>query len=170
MSVSDLIFADKKGLYGALGLVSGLSAQFQNFKWQMPTYIDPYDFIGDAWSVEQEIKPKDMTRVVNVKAALEIMRRPAYEGEYVIEVEDENIEVNSGRYLVEFGHEGTKVSSTSKEPDIKCDILVLSQLVTGYRSLENALYSKQEGLEVNGKTEILKSVFTLRPQHITEYF
>jgi len=175
MSVSELAFEDKKGLYGALGIVSGLSAQFQNFKWQMPAFIDPYDFIGDAWSVEQELKPKDMTRVINVKAALEKMRRPRFnsgfcEGEYVIKTEDENIQANNGKYLVEFGHEGTKVSPTSKKADIICDILVLSQLVTGYRSLENALFSRQEGLEVNSKLELLKNIFTLRPQHITEYF
>jgi hypothetical protein len=40
----------------------------------------------------------------------------------------------------------------------------------GYRTLENALYSRQEGLEVSGNMETLKQVFTLRPQHITEYF
>ncbi|MDR0301718.1 MAG: GNAT family N-acetyltransferase [Treponema sp.] len=170
MNVIELAFIDKKGLYGALGIAGGLSAQFENFKWLMPTFIDPSDFIGDAWSVEQEIRSRDMTRVVNVKAALELMRRPCCEGEYVIEVEDENISANSGKYLVEFGEQDSKVSLTKKDADITCDILTLSQLVTGYRSLENALYSRQEGLEIHGNTETLKSVFTLRPQHVTEYF
>jgi predicted acetyltransferase len=170
MSVTELAFIDKKGLYGALGITGGLSAQFENFKWLMPSFIDPADFIGDAWSVEQEIRPRDMTRVVNVKTALELMRRPYGEGEYVIEVEDENITANNGKYLVEFGAQGSKVSTTSKDADICCDILALSQLVTGYRSLENALYSRQEGLEVYGNMETLKRAFTQRPQHVTEYF
>jgi predicted acetyltransferase len=175
MSVTELAFIDKKGLYGALGLVGGLSAQFENFKWLAPTFIDPCDFIGDAWSVEQEYRARDMTRVVNVKTALELMRRPWVsethgEGQYVIEVEDANISANSGKYLVEFGKEGSKVSSTTKKPDISCDIPVLSQLVTGYRTLENALYSRQEGLEVHGNEETLRRVFTQRPQHVTEYF
>jgi len=170
MSVIELAFIDKKGLYGALGIAGGLSAQFENFKWLMPSFIDPYDFTGDAWSVESEFKPREMTRIVNVKAALQLMRRPYCEGEYVIEVEDENIQANSGKYLVEFSPNETKVSPTSKDADICCDILTLSQLVTGYRSLENALYSRQEGLEVHGNTETLNRVFTLRPQHITEYF
>jgi len=170
MSVSDLVFADKEGLYGALGLVDGLSAQFENFKWQMPSFIDPTDFTGDAWSIEMNINPREMTRVVNVKTALELMRCPDFSGEYVIEVEDKNIKANNGKYLVEFTPEGSKVSAASKEADIKCDIRALSQLVTGYRSLENAMYSRQEGLEVINKAGILKRVFTLRPQHITEYF
>ena len=170
MSVTELAFTDKKGLYGALGIISGLSAQFENFKWMMPSFLDAADFTGEAWSLEQKINPRDMTRVVNVKAALELMRRPKSDGEYVIEVKDENIEANSGKYLVQFGTQGSKVSITKKDADITCGILTLSQLVTGYRSLENALYSRREGLEVHGNLETLKAVFTERPQHITEYF
>jgi predicted acetyltransferase len=170
MSVLELAFIDKRGLYGALGIVSGLSAQFENFNWLMPAFIDPFDFTGDAWSIEQEVRPRDMTRVVNVKTALELMRRPCGEGEYTIEVEDENISANSGKYLVQFGAEGSKVSATKKDADLSCDIQTLSQLVTGYRTLENALYSRREGLEVHGNLENLKRVFTQRPQHVTEYF
>jgi predicted acetyltransferase len=170
MSVTELAFIDKKGLYGALGITGGLSAQFENFKWLMPSFIDPADFTGDAWSIEQKIRPRDMTRVVNVKAALELMRRPQGEGEYVIEVKDENIAANSGKYLVQFGAQGTSVSAAKRDADITCDILTLSQLVMGYRSLENAMYSRREGLEIHGKMEVLKSVFTSRPQHLTEYF
>ena len=170
MSVTELAFIDKKGLYGALGIISGLAAQFENFKWMMPTFIDAADFIGDAWSLEQNINPRDMTRVVNVKTALELMRRPKSEGEYIIEVKDGNIETNSGKYLVQFGAQGTQVLMTKRDADIACDIHTLSQLVTGYRSLESALYSRRKGLEFHGNLETLKSVFTERPQHITEYF
>ncbi|GBU28673.1 acetyltransferase [Treponema sp. R8-4-B8] len=170
MSVKELAFIDKKGLYGALGIVGGLSAQYRNFIWLMPTFIDPFDFIGDAYSIEQETKPRDMTRVINVKAALELTRHPCGEGEYVIEVADKNISANNGKYLVQFTDDDAKVSMTKKNADLSCDIQTLSQLVTGYRTLENALYSRREGLEVHGNLDTLKHVFTLRPQHVTEYF
>jgi len=170
MKVRELAFIDKKGLYGALGIVGSLSAQFENFKWQMPTFIDPCDFLGDAWSLEMSTNPRDMTRVVNVKTALELMRSPYGEGKFIVEIEDSNIAANSGKYLVEFGPQGKKVTTTKKGADLICDIRVFSQLVTGYRTIENAMYSRQSGLEVNGNLETLKRVFTLRPQHITEYF
>jgi predicted acetyltransferase len=117
-----------------------------------------------------------MSRLVNVKAALELMRRPGskatadLEGEYVVEVEDKSLPVNTGKYLVEFGREGSKVSSTSKKPDISCDIHTLCQLVTGFRTLENAMYARQKGLEVHKNIDTLKNVFTIRPQHINEEF
>jgi len=170
MQVRELAFVNRKGLYGALGITSGLCAQFENFKWAMPAFIDPCDFTGDAWSVEMHIDPRDMSRVVNVGKALELMRRPFFEGEYVLETEDETIPANNGKYHVEFSPQGSRVSKTTKEADIKCDIQTLTQLVTGYRSLENAIYTRQKGLEVNSNLETLKSVFTQRPQHITEYF
>ena len=170
MSVLELSFIDKKGLYGALGLVGGLSAQIENFKWMMPAFIDAFDFITDSWAVEMKSIPRDMIRIINVKKALELMRH-AGEGEYVIEVaEDKTIPVNNGKYLVQFGQEGTTVSSTAKEADISCDILTLAQIITGYRSLENAMYSRQKGLVVTKNIETLNRVFTLRPQHQTEYF
>ncbi|GHV48123.1 hypothetical protein AGMMS49546_38410 [Spirochaetia bacterium] len=105
MSVRELAFTDREGLYGVLGIASGLSAQFRKFQWLMPTFLDPADFITGAalWSMNQRIVPRDMTRVVNVK-------------------------------------------------------------------LENALRTKQEGLELRDRREILDQVFTLRPQHVTEYF
>jgi predicted acetyltransferase len=170
MFVTELVFIDRKGLLGILGIVNGLSAQFQNFKWQIPTFIDPFDFAGDAWSVEINTEPKDMTRVVNVKKALELMRRPCFEGEYIIEAKDPAIAANNNKYHVEFGQEGSRVSVTSKNADISCDILTLSQLVTGYRTLENAMYSRREGLEVHSNLQTLNRVFTLRPQHLTEFF
>ena len=170
MSVQELAFTDREGLYGILGIVGGLSAQFKNFRWEMPMFIDPFDFVGGAWEVSQYISPRDMTRVVNVKAALEMMRRPSGEGSYVIEVEDANIAANNGRYLVEFAQGETRVSLTKKEAHLRCDIPVLSQLVTGYRTLENTLLSRRSGLELYGNFETLTRVFTLRPQHITERF
>jgi len=170
MSVMELAFVDREGLYGVLGIVGGLSAQYRNFRWPMPTFIDPCDFIENTWGIDQHTNPRDMTRVVNVRAALGMMRRPLGEGSYVIEVEDANIAANNGRYLVEFATGETRVSLTRKECDLRCDIPALSQLVTGYRTLENALLSRRSGLELYGNLDTLTRVFTLRPQHITEYF
>ncbi len=170
MLVKELAFVDREGLYGALGLVRGLSSQYKTFKWPMPTFIDPADFIPDMWAVEQNILPRDMTRIINVKAALELMRRPGGEGAYTVAVTDEHIEANNKTFLVEYGAGKSRVSITDKDADMRCTVTALSQLVTGYRTLENALLSKKTGLEVLGNRETLNKVWTLRPQHITEYF
>jgi predicted acetyltransferase len=112
-----------------------------------------------------------MTRIVNVKRALELTRRPADEGSYTLEVvDDPRVPANKGRWRVEFDREGSRVASTTAEPDLRCDIPSLSQLVTGYRTLENALRTRQTGLECRANRETLDRVFTQRPQHVTENF
>jgi predicted acetyltransferase len=169
MQVKELAFVDREGLYGALSLVSGLSSQYGTFKWAAPTFLDPADFVANIWAVDQRIVPRDMTRIVNVKTALSLMRRPEGEGCYTIEVVDKQISANNKRFLVEYG-DGVCVSETEREPDIRCAVAALSQLVMGYRTLENALLTKQTDIEVLGNRATLDKVWTLRPQHITEYF
>lgn len=171
LSVLELAFIDRDALYGALSLIGGLGAQFKTFRWAMPTFIDPTDFVIGLWDITQRIIPRDMTRVVNVKRALELMRRPEGEGAYVLEVtEDGMVPANRGRYLVEYGPEGTRVTPTKRSADIIGDIPSLSQLITGYRTPENALRTKQAGLDLPGSRHLIGKVFTLRPQHITERF
>jgi len=170
MYVRELAFTGRETLYGVLSIVSGLAAQFEKFRWLMPTFLDPSDFIDEAYDLEQTIIPRDMTRVINVKAALEKMRRPLGEGRYVIAVNDEMIPANSGRYLVEFASNESRVTRTQRKADISCDIPTLSQLVTGCRSLENALRTRRSRLVVHENIETLKRVFTARPQHLTEFF
>ncbi|MDR1073037.1 MAG: GNAT family N-acetyltransferase [Treponema sp.] len=170
IDVKELAFVDKEGLYGALGLARDMRSQYDAFTWAMPSFIDPFDFVSDMWTVEQHIIPRDMTRVINAQAALERMRRPAGEGLFVIDVIDPHISANQRRFLVEYAPEGSRVSVTRKDADMKCTIAALSQLVVGYRTLKNALLSKQTGLEALNNLETLRKVWTLRPQHITEYF
>lgn len=171
MAVSELAFTDREALYGILGIVKGLATQFKKFKWPMPTFLDPTDLVSGLWDLNQRIVPRDMTRIVNVKRALELMRRPQGEGIYTLELtEDPYIGANRGRWRVEFGPEGSRVSPGAGEPDLLCDIPTLSQLVTGYRSLENVLRTRNAGLKLRSNRETLDRVFTLRPQHVTEYF
>jgi predicted acetyltransferase len=171
MTVKELAFMDSEALYGVLGLVKGLATQFKKFKWLMPAFLDPVDLVQNPWEMIQRVIPRDMTRIINVKRALELMRRPAGEGSYTLEVgDDPYILANKGRWRVEFGGEGSRVSSTTAEPDLICDIPSLSQLVTGYRTLENTLRTRQAGVEFRSNRETLNRVFTLRPQHVTEHF
>ena len=171
VAVRELVFLDRDALYGVLSLIGVLGAQAKEFQWLMPAYLDPADFIGNAWEINQQLRPRDMTCVINVKTAFEKMRLPEA-GEFTIEVKDEMIDANNGRFLVEIGQSGggNRVSKTQKEADLICDIPTLSQLITGYRSLENALYTRKSGLEVRRNLPVLKKAFTLRPQHLTEYF
>jgi predicted acetyltransferase len=170
MQVDELMWKDQEGLIGTLGLIQGLESQYKNFKWAAPAYFEPEDLFDDLWEIEQSITCRDMTRIINVQKALELMRVPEGSGSWVLEVEDSNLPQNNGKYLVEYAGGKSSVKKTNKEADISADITVLAQLITGFRTLDSVLLTRREGIEVAGNIDTLRKVWTLRPQQITEFF
>jgi predicted acetyltransferase len=170
INIRELLYLDREALNAQLAFIGKLSAEIKELIWAMPMFIDPSDFVEVAWAAKQRLIPQDMTRVVNVKTALELMRRPEGEGEYVIETEDAIIPGNNGRWLVEFGPEGSRVTATRKDADLACELPALAQLVTGYRTLESMLLTSRLRVEVRGNASVLYKTFTPRPQHLTENF
>ena len=170
IEVRELLFLDRGALYSLLAFAGMFSAAIREFVWVMPAFIDPSDFADVAWDVKQRLIPKDMTRIVNVKTAFELMRKPSGEGSYIIETEDPIIRENNGRWLVEFGPEGSRVSATSKAADLVCELPALAQLVTGYRTLESLMLTSRLRVEARNNEKLLHRVFTLRLQHLTEDF
>ena len=170
IEIRELMFIDREALHAQLSFIGGLSAEVKELIWIAPDFIDPADFVDVAWVVKQKLIPQDMTRIVNVKAALELMRRPEGDGSYVIETEDEIIPGNNGRWLVEFGVEGSRVAATRKDADLTCELTALAQLITGYRSLDSLALTSRQRFEIRNNKSLLRRVFTPRPQHLTENF
>jgi predicted acetyltransferase len=168
--IRDLSFVDTEALYAQLALIGGLSSEIRELVWEAPSFIDQSDFVDIAWSARRRMVPKDMTRIVNVGAALDLMRKPEGEGRFVIETDDPIIPENGGRWQVEFWGGGCGVSKTDKSADLACDLPALAQLVTGYRTLANMRISSRQRVDVHGNEDLLNKVFTLRPQHLTENF
>ena len=168
VNVQEFAFTDREALYAGLAFIGSLSAQIQEMVWDMPSFIDPSDFADVAWDAEQEIIPREMTRIVNVKAAFEKMRMPRGEGSFVVETEDPILPENGGRLLVEFGAGGRRVSATGMDADIVCDLPALAQLVTGYRTYDDIRITSRLRVETRGNEDTLRRVFTPRPQHFTE--
>jgi len=170
IEVSELLFTDRDSLYAQLAFAGGLSAAIRDFVWSAPAFIDPSAFAEAAGNIKQRLVPRDMTRVVNVGAALGMARRPEGEGAYVVGVEDPIIPENSGNWLVEYGPSGSAVSLTSREADVICDLPVFAQLVTGYRPIDDILLTSNQNIDIRGNLQTLRKVFTQRRQHLTEYF
>ncbi|MDR2655816.1 MAG: GNAT family N-acetyltransferase [Oscillospiraceae bacterium] len=172
MQASELIFIDTEGLYGALSLVGGVSAQYSVFNWRyMPDFINIFDLPCNPYDMDQSVRKCFMTRLINAKKALELMRKPRGGGRFAISIiSDSLITENNNTFALEFDSGESRVSISKENPDIICDIQTAAQLITGFRSLDNALLSRRKGLEVRGRLETLREVFTERPQHFTEAF
>ena len=173
--IREIVFTDGEALQNALAFFSLLS--FREFRWEAPTFIPIADLFPENWDFTQKLIPRDMLRVIHVQRALEKMRTPKNlgapgslsEGEYILEINDPMLPENCGKFRVEFDSKGSRVSKTDKAPDLSCDIPSLSQLVIGYRTLDNMLLCRK-GIELHKNKELLSDVFTYRPSHLSENF
>ena len=163
----EIIYMDGEALYNLLAFFSQLS--FAEFRWDAPVFTPIADIFTENWDFKQNLIPRDMLRVIHVQRVLEKMRQPKGSGSYVVEIEDSMIQENCGRFLVEYSPERKQVSKTDRTADMNCDIPALSQLVSGYRTLDDLLLCK-EGIQIYKNKELLSDVFTSRRSHLSENF
>lgn len=167
LRIREIIYTDKESLQNAIAFFSLLN--FHEFRWQAPIFTPVADLFPENWVFTQTISPRDMIRVVHVEHALKKMRIPDGECEYILEIQDPLLPENCGNFVVSYGPEGSQVKKTKRPADLACDIPSLSQLITGYRTLDDILVCK-EGIILYKNKELLRRVFTHRPSHLSENF
>jgi len=129
--VMELAYIDKFGLIAMLGFVARLRSQFGYMNWDMPSDVDLYSILPEAWNLSITTEPSIMLRIVDVKAALENMH-PHGDGAVIVEVADEILSENTGKYSVSWENGKTAVRRTGKKADISTSIEGLAQLIIGY--------------------------------------
>jgi len=165
--IQELAFADSDALYGTLSILSRL--QGTDVTWPAPAYIPFSDIMPENWNFSTSIITRDMTRIIHVERALKLMRRPEGRGVYRIEVNDPQLPGNNGVFQVEYDDAGSEVTRVGAPADLTASIQALSQLVTGFRTLDSVLFARKD-LTLHGNVDILRKVFTARPSHLTEEF
>ncbi len=168
MRVQELVWLDREALFGIFSFVGKLSAQVRRFSWKAPSWIDLFPMFPEPYNIDISFTKSGMNRVVNVQKALELMTLPAGSGEVVLEIEDAFFPINSGCYKVAWDNEGREIAKTQKEADLICDVQALSQLLTGFTTID--------GLELAGRLEIkanensLSQIFKGKKLFINNYF
>jgi len=171
LAIHELVFVDQEALYGTLSLLSSMASLADDtMRWQAPMFIPFTDILPENWDITLKMIPRDMTRVVHVQRVLERMRYPQGRGSYRVKVLDQQLPDNTGVYEVEYEEDRRMVSRTKKAPDITVSIQAFSQLATGFRTLDDALLTRRNDLQVHNNLKTLREVFTKRPSHLTEAF
>ena len=126
--------------------------------------------IPECYNVQLEVNANGMARIVNVPRALELMRYPARSGAFSVQVTDDSLPINTGCYLVHFA--GGKAISVEKiegcaDPDLTVSVQVLTQLVVGALTVDEALYL--EGVQC-ADPACLRDVFVRKDILFTDGF
>ena len=144
LAVQDVAYDGAEGLRMLLGFLSRISADYQSVALCLPEDAYLPALVPNPASVRTVRNNGLMARVVHVEKALALAKKP--EGlRVVVEVLDDALPENSGRYLVT--DEG--VSRTDEQPDLTADVRVFTQIILGYISLDTALLRRDLTLHKN---------------------
>ena len=111
-----------------------------------------------------------MVRIVNAEQVLGMLPAPAMAGCCTIEVSDDQIAANNGRFLIAGDGETLTVSRTEKEPDLRCTVNGLSALVVSAMDFQECLDARlAELLQLNNR-RFMAELFRARKQHLHNYF
>ncbi|NLN41792.1 MAG: GNAT family N-acetyltransferase [Clostridiales bacterium] len=119
--------------------------------------LSPLPHIIELDVIKQE-KPFVMGRIVDVEKALENLPI-SYNDELVIQVIDPLLEWNNIRLNLKGRENRLLVSPTQKSPDIVIHISVLSQLLWGYYTVEQAFMYKKIQIYNKDKVKALENIF-----------
>lgn len=166
--IRELVWLDSESLMGIFAFISKLSAQIEKMIWKAPYFADLLPLFPEPYDIDQQICKTGMNRVVNVQKAFELMALPDGKGEVVIGVEDQFFPVNTGNYKITWDNGSRETERCSNQPDLICDVQALSQLLTGFASVESLILAGR--ISVNEKEEVFSKIFRQKKLFINDYF
>ena len=168
---SRFCFTDRDGFYGLMGLFKALASDHTYVKFPLPA-TSAIQYLAPEWSlgaVRWNLQAAGMVRVVHVKNVLKKARYLG-SGAVTLEIHDEQIPENNGRFAVTFENgRALSVEQTQAEPDAVMTIAAFSALIAGTCDFEAARHTLP-GLEVRKDNPVLGQVFYRKPMYITDYF
>ncbi|MEI6578569.1 MAG: GNAT family N-acetyltransferase, partial [Eubacteriales bacterium] len=168
IDVMELVWDSLEGLKGILGFLHKFYPYYSNFTGLLPEFIDFELLISEPFKVATEIKAKGMNRIVDVEKVLASLKYPEKSGQFTIRVNDDFCEWNTGTFWIAWENEKVEVVKKDLPADLTCGIQVLSQLVTGYASLEDL--QEFAGVQVSGNATLLSAIFRKKQLFMRECF
>lgn len=166
LSVEDLAWDGRTGLYAILGFLARFTADYGTIKMFLPSCLELLSVIRSprAYDFQQTARQDYMIRAVNAKKLLETIKKPDG-SRFVIRVEgDEQIAENNGTWEVSC----SGAEPTDKAPDLTVSAQALGQMAAGCVSLDEAKY--RPDVTVAGNEETLAKVFTRKPILVEDHF
>lgn len=111
---------------------------------------------------EQEA-PVALARILNARRVLEQLPNTTAHGSFVMEVTDEQIPQNNGRYLITCTPEGKTVTETDRNYDLQMNMRALTALVYGKKNLRDFL-EDAEGFDMTQRCPTMDGLFS---HHLT---
>ena len=169
LMIHDIAWSDSEGMFGILQFLGRFDGAAETFTFTSSPELIPEIYWDSIYEIETETAGLGMNRIVNVKRALELMKKPEGNGKFVIKVIDDFLEWNNATYTVEYSNGECSVETTECfAADIETNERALTQMVLGVYGFDNL--ALREDVSVYGNQDVLGKVFCKKNVFITDGF
>lgn len=167
---SSFVFTDRQSFSDLIQLLRTLASDHRYLKLRLPNDT-AMQYLMPEWSlgaVHWELAPAGMVRVIHVPRVLELAKTVGT-GRLVLEIRDDGIGENNGRWLLQFADGRSTVTPTREDADAVLDIRAFSALICGVCGIEEAA-ACLDGVQIMNPNAPLAALFRRKPLLIRDYF
>ena len=168
MEIRDAAWSDCEGMLGILQFMGMFDGAAENLSIKAGPELVPELYWNNLYDIEVEYDWMGMNRVVDVKRALELMKKPWGEGKFTIKIDDDFARWNSNAYSVEYGGGGCAVKTVDSGADLETTQRAFMLMVLGVYGFESIASTR--AVRINGNAETLKRAFYKKNLLIADYF
>ena len=170
MEISDIAWTDHESMLGILQFMGMFDGAAQKIAFTASPEFIPQLYWSNLYEIETDSTAwLGMSRVVNARRALELMRKPDGAGAFTIKVTDGFAAWNNHTYTVQYDSSACTVAETD---DAVADIAVteraLMLMVLGVYDL--AQIALRDDVQISGNQSLLAQVFPRKNLLIADYF
>jgi len=168
MEIRDAAWLDCEGMLGILQFMGMFDGAAENLSIKASPEFVPELYWNNLYDIDIEYDWMGMNRVVDVKRALELMKKPAGEGRFTIKIDDDFARWNNNTYDIEYGGGECAVKTTGAGADLETTQRAFMLMVLGVYGFESIASTR--AVRLNGNKETLKRAFYKKNLLIADYF
>ncbi|MCL2773037.1 MAG: GNAT family N-acetyltransferase [Oscillospiraceae bacterium] len=168
MRIRDIAWVDREGMLGILQFMGMFEGAAEKLVFSASPEFIAEIYWNNLYEIEISTDWMGMSRVVNAKRALELMRKPDGNGRFVIKIADGFAKWNNNAYAVEYGDGECTVNTTTDAADIEVSECALVQMVLGVYELKQV--ANRDDVQINDNKQTLIKVFHKKNLLITDSF
>lgn len=168
MCVKELIWLSTEAITGIFSFLGGFIPNYKNFVWETTEDYKLNLILTEPANIKTEVFTSGMNRIVDIEEVLKLKKCPKGEGVLAFEVHDDFLGWNNGIFVVSWNKDDVKVEKKDCTPDLSCSIQVMTQLLTGYTSPEDYMFS--DNLRINKNIDLILSYFSKKKLYLNESF
>ena len=172
IDIYDYAWSDYEAMLGILQFIGMFDGAAEKLSVKSSPEFIAELFWNNLYDIHTENNWMGMNRVVNVKRALELIKKPRQEGKFVLKVIDDFAEWNNNTYAVEYGGKECEVSEIPHDKGTEADLEIseraLVQMILGVYELDQIVL--RNDVQVNGNMQTLRKVFYKKNMLLMDHF